>query len=129
ALTRANPSGSGKAPPSGRTATSGGEGRAAPAGARGLRVLELEPRPVQTGHVVDDGTVEILARCRIDHDPHVLEGEDCVVALRIVEAHGVREPGAPAANDAETKRLLGPRALFLHGRAHLLDGLLGEDDR
>src|SRR5581483_11059642 len=60
----------------------GGEGRAAAAGVRGLRVRELEPAAVEVRDEVDLGPGEVLRARRVDDhaDPVVLE--DHVARLR-----------------------------------------------
>src|SRR5579883_1549989 len=83
-----------------------GDGGAAAAGAFGVRVVELEPGPVQPLDVVDLRTLEVLEAQRIDVELDAVRLELLVeLADLVLEVEIVGEAGAAAADHAQTQPL------------------------
>jgi hypothetical protein len=83
------------------------ERRTAAAGARGVRIDEVESLPHQRLFVVQRHAVQIEKRLGIDEDPHAVELVDAVaLAGPRVELDGVGKPRAAAAHHAQAQSAL-----------------------
>src|SRR5881628_3201057 len=84
------------------------ERRSAAAAARGVRVLESEPRLLEVALVVQRGAVQILSAEAVHEAAHTCALDDDVVLARLVfDIEAIAEPRAPAGEhrDAEPRRL------------------------
>ena len=104
------------------------ERRTAAAGARGVRIDEVESLPHQRLFVVQRHAVQIEERLGIDEDAHAVELVDAVALAGLrVELDGIRKPRAAAAHHAQAQAALFGRNAFLgHGGADALDGAVGD---
>src|ERR1700730_7116059 len=99
------------------------EGRTAAAGARRVRIDEVESLPDQRFLEVQRHAVKIDERLGIDKDAHAVEFEDAIALTRMaVELHDIGQAGTSSAGYAETKTAFLSRDAFLgHRNANALD--------
>src|SRR5262249_47976296 len=96
------------------------ERRAASAGARRARVVELETGAMQPLDEVERDAGDVLKRDLVDEDPHIIEVCDPVAFLLAVEVELILEARASAAGHADAQSVLGAEAFLL---AHFADHL------
>src|SRR5437016_3651532 len=97
------------------------EGRSAAAAARGVRVLEGEPRLLEVALVVQGDAVQVLGAEGVDKAPHAGRIDDDVVLGRLVfDVHAVLESRAPARKHRDPESGALGRDIFLrHELPHL----------
>src|SRR5215469_2694737 len=105
---------------------SGGEGRAAAAGGRGVGVANDELRAVQPVAVVDLGAHQVLHAHGVDQElhSHVLDAGIAVLDF-LIELEAVLQPGAAAALDEDAQHQL-RITLAADEVAHLAGGGVGK---
>src|SRR5580698_7825502 len=98
--------------------------RTAAAGARGVRIDEVESLTHQRLFVIKRHAVQIQERLGIDEDAHAVEVIDAVtLAGTRIELDRIGQARAAASRDAEAQAALFRRDAFLgHRRANLLNG-------
>src|SRR2546430_3494140 len=97
------------------------EGRSAAAAARGVGVLEGEPRLLEVALVVQGDAVQVLGAEGVDKAPHAGRIDDDVVLGRLVfDVHAVLESRAPARKHRDPESGALGRDIFLrHELPHL----------
>src|SRR5690606_40604702 len=100
--------------------SSNGERAAAAARARGVRVLEREPRAHHGGDVVDLYAIQVLAAERIHEETEPVALDDVVILLGFVlDVQAVLEARAATGQHGHTQTGRLSRALLLHELLHL----------
>src|SRR5450432_4196136 len=101
----------------------GAERRTAATGAAGARVVEAKPCVVQAFDIVERGAGNIRKRDLIDEDIDAVEYGQDVAFLLAVEAERILEAGASAADDRDSKSLVGRESFFSDHLAHCFERL------